>query len=145
MASAQIAARSMHDYLRGTRTDVVVRRHWVPAAYTMARGLGAVRTRESAGHREPRGGRRSVDIVEENLPEAEAREQASRCLRCNINTVFDTEHVRRLQRLRGRLSGEPDPAGRPERCSDGTAVAGSAEVRPETLGGGGCRRESWAP
>ena len=38
IASAQIAARSMHDYLRGTRTDVVVRKRWLPADYTMVDG-----------------------------------------------------------------------------------------------------------
>jgi ferredoxin len=32
----------------------------------------------------------SLDIVEESFPEAEARRQGSRCLRCNVNTVFDT-------------------------------------------------------
>jgi ferredoxin len=29
-------------------------------------------------------------IVEETFPEKQARTQASRCLRCNVNTVFDT-------------------------------------------------------
>ena len=38
IASAQIAARSMHDFLRGTRTEIVVRSQWMPAAYTMAEG-----------------------------------------------------------------------------------------------------------
>ena len=56
----------------------------------------------------------SLEIVEENYPEAEARRQASRCLRCNVNTVFDTVNLRGLQRLRGRLPGEPDPPGGPE-------------------------------
>src|SRR5581483_8511317 len=37
IASAQIAARSMHDFLRRTRTDVVVRQRWSPADYVMAR------------------------------------------------------------------------------------------------------------
>jgi ferredoxin len=32
-----------------------------------------------------------VDIVEECYPESMARSQASRCLRCNVNTVFDTQ------------------------------------------------------
>jgi NADPH-dependent glutamate synthase beta subunit-like oxidoreductase/ferredoxin len=91
IASAQIAARSMHDFLRGTRTDVVVRRRWLPAAYTMAEGW----------HRTPRSNppvleseRRaaSLDNVEERYSEAEARRQGARCLRCNVNTVFDTAH-----------------------------------------------------
>ena len=32
----------------------------------------------------------SIDIVEENYPDQMARLQASRCLRCNVDTVFDT-------------------------------------------------------
>ena len=32
----------------------------------------------------------SLEIVEEDYSEDEARCQASRCLRCNVNTVFDT-------------------------------------------------------
>src|SRR5207344_3540691 len=36
IASAQIAARSMHDFLRGTRTEIAVRKQWSPATYTMA-------------------------------------------------------------------------------------------------------------
>ena len=32
----------------------------------------------------------SLDIVEINFRESEARQQAARCLRCNINTIFDT-------------------------------------------------------
>ena len=35
----------------------------------------------------------SLEIVEERYPEAEARRQASRCLRCNVNTVFDTSNA----------------------------------------------------
>src|SRR5512142_2167731 len=42
IASAQIAARSMHDYLRGTRTDVVVRKKWLPAVYTMAESWNTI-------------------------------------------------------------------------------------------------------
>jgi ferredoxin len=32
----------------------------------------------------------SLQIIEEPFPEADARRQGARCLRCNINTVFDT-------------------------------------------------------
>jgi NADPH-dependent glutamate synthase beta subunit-like oxidoreductase len=89
IASAQIAARSMHDYLRGTRTEIVLRKSWRPAAYSMAEGWNTI------GRDEPPligAARRaaSVDIVEQSYPEGEARRQASRCLRCNVNTVFDT-------------------------------------------------------
>jgi len=89
IASAQIAARSMHDYLRGTRTEIAVRSQWSPAVYTMAEGW----------ERTPRSNppvidavqrASSLEIIEVSYPEEEAHRQASRCLRCNINTVFDT-------------------------------------------------------
>ncbi|HTR23771.1 MAG TPA: FAD-dependent oxidoreductase [Terriglobales bacterium] len=89
IASAQVAARSMHDYLRGTRTEIAVRSHWEPAVYTMAEGW----------ERTPRANppvidatkrAASLEIIEESFPEREARRQGSRCLRCNVNTVFDT-------------------------------------------------------
>ena len=89
IASAQIAARSMHDWLQGTRTDVVVRKRWLPAAYAMAPGW-EVRERDEPPVIEVARRAASNDIVEEAFPEAEARLQASRCLRCNVNTVFDT-------------------------------------------------------
>ena len=89
IASAQIAARSMHDYLRGTRTEVVVRKQWKPAAYTMADGWNVI-TRENPPVLESERRAGTLEIVEEAYPEADARRQASRCLRCNVNTVFDT-------------------------------------------------------
>lgn len=89
IASAQIAARSMHDYLRGTRTDVAVRRRWQPADYTMEPGWDQlVRRNPPVIESERRAS--SLDIVEINFRESEARQQAARCLRCNINTIFDT-------------------------------------------------------
>jgi formate dehydrogenase beta subunit len=89
VASAQIAARSMHDYLRGTRPDVVLRRNWKPATYTMSDGWEELK-RENPPALDPARRASSIAIVEENFSEADARHQASRCLRCNINTVFDT-------------------------------------------------------
>lgn len=89
IASAQIAARSMHDYLHGTRTDVVVRKQWAPANYTMVDGWQTLpRIDTQAVESERRAA--SIDIVELNYSEAEARRQGARCLRCNVNTVFDT-------------------------------------------------------
>jgi len=89
IASAQIAARSMHDFLRRTRTEVVVRKQWTPAAYTMVEGWNVLERRNPPAlecDRRTAG----TDIVEENYSEAEARRQGARCLRCNVNTVFDT-------------------------------------------------------
>ncbi|HUB84461.1 MAG TPA: FAD-dependent oxidoreductase [Rhizomicrobium sp.] len=89
IASAQTAARSMHDYLRGTRTEIAVRKRWAPAAYTMAEGWNVIPRRNPPVIESDRRAA-SLDIIESPFPEAEARRQASRCLRCNINTVFDT-------------------------------------------------------
>lgn len=89
IASAQIAARSMHDYLRGTRTDVIVKKSWEPANYTMVEGWDQMR-RELPPALETERRASSNDIVEINYSTAEARKQAARCLRCNVNTIFDT-------------------------------------------------------
>jgi NADPH-dependent glutamate synthase beta subunit-like oxidoreductase len=89
VASAQIAARSMHDFLRGTRTDVALRKQWAPAAYTMAEGWQRYE-RENPPALEPDKRATSLEIVEVSYPEQDARRQAARCLRCNVNTVFDT-------------------------------------------------------
>jgi NADPH-dependent glutamate synthase beta subunit-like oxidoreductase/ferredoxin len=89
IASAQIAARSMHDYLRGTRTEVVVRKEWKPAAYAMADGWNVIR-RENPPALQSQLRAVTLEIVEAPFGEPDARRQASRCLRCNVNTVFDT-------------------------------------------------------
>jgi NADPH-dependent glutamate synthase beta subunit-like oxidoreductase len=89
ISSAQIAARSMHDFLRGTRTDIAVRKRWLPAAYTMAEGWHSTpRCNPPALESDRRAA--SIENVEERYPEEVAKRQASRCLRCNVNTVFDT-------------------------------------------------------
>ena len=89
VASAQIAARSMHDYLRGTRTEVAVRKQWKAASYTMADGWNIIqRQNPPALQSELRAA--TLEIVEAPFGEVDARQQASRCLRCNVNTVFDT-------------------------------------------------------
>jgi formate dehydrogenase beta subunit len=90
IASAQIAARSMHDFLRGTRTDIAVRKQWKPAAYTMAENWHhEQRVNPSAVESARRA--TSIENVEICYSEAAARTQANRCLRCNVNTVFNTE------------------------------------------------------
>jgi ferredoxin len=89
IASAQTAARSVHDYLRGTRTEVVVRKQWKAASYAMADGWNVI-PRENPPVLESELRASSLDIVEAPFGEPEARRQASRCLRCNVNTIFDT-------------------------------------------------------
>jgi len=89
IASAQLAARSMHDYLRRCRTEIAVRKQWKPAVYTMAEGWNRVpRLNPPVIESERRA--MSLEIIEERYAETEARRQAARCLRCNVNTVFDT-------------------------------------------------------
>jgi NADPH-dependent glutamate synthase beta subunit-like oxidoreductase len=89
VASAQIAARSMHDYLRGTRTEITVKKNWVPAGYTLANDWDRIIRHEPPVIEAERRAA-SIEIVEQSYSETEARNQAARCLRCNINTVFDT-------------------------------------------------------
>jgi NADPH-dependent glutamate synthase beta subunit-like oxidoreductase len=89
IASAQIAARSMHDFLRRSRTDVVVRKEWLPASYTMIDDWETLERREAPLIEEERRAT-SLEIIENAYSEQEARTQGGRCLRCNVNTVFDT-------------------------------------------------------
>jgi ferredoxin len=89
IASAHTAARSMHDYLRNTRTDIVLRKRWLPAAYEMAEGWHCA-PRQNPPVVETAQRAASIDIVELSFPEKQACHQASRCLRCNVNTIFDT-------------------------------------------------------
>jgi NADPH-dependent glutamate synthase beta subunit-like oxidoreductase/ferredoxin len=91
IASGQVAARSIHDYLRRTTTTVHLRTRWEPAVYTMAQDW-EITARTLPPSRAPRpeeimsAGDR---LVEENFPEATARNQASRCLRCDVQTWFE--------------------------------------------------------
>jgi ferredoxin len=89
VASAQVAARSMHDYLRGCRTDITFRKQWKPAVYTMVDDWNLI-PREEPPILETAVRANSIEQVELLFPESQAREQAARCLRCNVNTVFDT-------------------------------------------------------
>jgi len=89
IASAQIAARSMHDFLRGTRTDIAVRSQWFPAGYTMAEGWDRL-PRATPPVLDATQRSTSLAIIEEDFSVADAHRQALRCLRCNVNTVFDT-------------------------------------------------------
>jgi len=87
--SAQIAARSMHDYLRGTHTEEVVHSSWEKAAYTMHDDWDQLR-RTHPPVADPRERANSLQVIEDVFPPDTAREQAARCLRCNVNTVFET-------------------------------------------------------
>jgi NADPH-dependent glutamate synthase beta subunit-like oxidoreductase len=88
--SAQIAARSMHDFLRGTHTRETVDTSWEAAHYIMRENWDQLRRHHPpvapASERAL-----TLQIVEGAYPADAAREQAARCLRCNVNTVFATE------------------------------------------------------
>jgi formate dehydrogenase beta subunit len=93
IATGQVAARSIHDYLRRTTTTVKIRSRWEPAVYTMAQDWETAR-RGLPPSRAPRSDELATAadrLVEENFPEAAARAQAARCLRCDVQTWFEGE------------------------------------------------------
>ena len=94
IASAQVAARSIHDYLRKSTTSVVLNYAWSPAAYTMGQDWEVEERRlppsdAPTAEELPTAADR---MVERNYPEAEARRQAERCLRCDVQTYFEGQH-----------------------------------------------------
>ena len=91
IASGQVAARGIHDYLRRTTTTVELRSAWSPAAYTMGEDW-EVRARALPPSLAPSPTELPTAAerqVEENYPEAQARSQAERCLRCDVQTYFE--------------------------------------------------------
>lgn len=91
IASAQVAARSIHDYLRGTSTTVEIRSAWSSAHYTMAQGWETSRRQlpPSVAPPQPELTEAADRLVELSYPEATARAQAQRCLRCDVQTAFE--------------------------------------------------------
>jgi len=93
IATGQQAARSIHDYLRGTTTAPKIRAHWEPATYAMGEAW-ETRMRRLPVSRAPRAeeiAQAGNELVEENYTPAEGRSQAERCLRCDVQTVFEGE------------------------------------------------------
>jgi formate dehydrogenase (NADP+) beta subunit len=91
IASAQVAARGIHDYLRRTTTAVALRSSWEPAIYQMAQDW-EVTPRALPPSAAPHADELAAAadrIVEDNFPAAEARLQAQRCLRCDVQTYFE--------------------------------------------------------
>jgi formate dehydrogenase beta subunit len=93
IASAQVAARSIHDYLRRTTTSVVLRSSWSPARYTMGADWEVLERQlpPSAAPTPAELATAGDRLVEENYEEGEARRQAERCLRCDVQTYFEGE------------------------------------------------------
>ena len=101
IASGQVAARSIHDYLRAHDHASCCAppgrprsTRWASTGRSRARQLPPS-TAPTAAELPTAGDR----LVEENYPEAEARRQAERCLRCDVQTV-----------LRGRAAASPATA-----------------------------------
>ncbi len=93
IATGQQAARSIHDFLRGTTTAPKIRAHWEAATYAMSEAW-ETRMRRLPVSRAPRAeeiAQAGNELVEENYTAAEARSQAERCLRCDVQTVFEGE------------------------------------------------------
>jgi len=82
------AARNIDQYLRGTRARIVSsgRMEVVPTEKLPHHDLNATRQRPPTLSLDRRVG---MAEVESNYPPDAAVEQASRCLRCNIQTVFN--------------------------------------------------------
>ncbi|HEX6899248.1 MAG TPA: FAD-dependent oxidoreductase [Thermoanaerobaculia bacterium] len=93
IASAQVAARGIHDYLRRTTTTVELRSSWSPAVYQMAQDweIAARRLPPSTAPHADELADAADRQVEENYPEPEARRQAQRCLRCDVQTYFESQ------------------------------------------------------
>jgi NADPH-dependent glutamate synthase beta subunit-like oxidoreductase/ferredoxin len=91
IASAQVAARGIHDYLRRTTTEVTLQSSWSPATYQMAQDweIAARRLPPSTAPHADELAAAADRQVEENYATAEARRQAQRCLRCEVQTYFE--------------------------------------------------------
>jgi NADPH-dependent glutamate synthase beta subunit-like oxidoreductase/ferredoxin len=94
IASAQVAARSIHDYLQRSTTRVVLNYEWSPASYTMGEDWEVEERRlpPSEAPRPEELPTAADRLVERNYAEAEARRQAERCLRCDVQTYFEAQH-----------------------------------------------------
>jgi formate dehydrogenase beta subunit len=94
IASGQVAARSIHDYLRRSTTQVVLKYEWSPASYTMGEDWEVEERRlpPSEAPSQAELPATADRFVERNYPEAEARRQAERCLRCDVQTYFEGQH-----------------------------------------------------
>ncbi len=94
IASGQVAARSIHDYLRRSTTQVVLRYAWSPASYTMGEDWEVEERRlpPSEAPRLEELPTAADRLVERNYAEADARRQAERCLRCDVQTFFEAQH-----------------------------------------------------
>ncbi len=93
VASGQVAARGIHDFLRRSTTRIELVSEWSPAHYTMGADW-EIRERRLPPSLAPAADELAASagrIVEENYPEAEARRQAERCLRCDVQTYFEGE------------------------------------------------------
>ena len=91
IATGQQAARSIHDFLRGTTTTIALRSRWEPASYAMGEAW-ETRMRRLPPSLAPSAAQIAEagnELVEANYSAEEARSQAERCLRCDVQTYFE--------------------------------------------------------
>ncbi len=92
IASAQRAAVSMDQYLRGKEVEeVVVGQFAIPASEHAMRDGYLQLERVNPPVLAPEKRAASQQIVESGFEQGVAREQGSRCLKCHINTIFNGE------------------------------------------------------
>jgi NADPH-dependent glutamate synthase beta subunit-like oxidoreductase len=93
VADGQKAARGIHAYLQGMKPRLVRRAHWTPIDLTAypSRGPrpGYVYPARENPPLIPADRRVGVAIVEEPFSEEDALTQASRCLVCSVNPIFN--------------------------------------------------------
>ncbi len=89
IASGQVAAKSIDEYLRGKILVKEEEGHFRgPGKHQMSRRYLQL-PRVNPPTLEPEQRTQSSEIVEFNYPETVAREQGERCLKCHINTIFN--------------------------------------------------------
>lgn len=88
IAGGQAAARGIHDFLRGRTTEQETALRWKRSFYRTDASLTFDRREPPLEPPERRV--TSFSMMESVFGETEAREQADRCLRCNVQTIFDT-------------------------------------------------------
>ncbi|HJX12624.1 MAG TPA: 4Fe-4S binding protein, partial [Dehalococcoidales bacterium] len=89
IADGHRAARAMDNYLKNGREKVTLRARMVPVTPAELPLPGSRQTRRVSPPKIPLDRRTGVSEVEMVYDEAAAREQAGRCLKCHIQTVFN--------------------------------------------------------
>ena len=87
VANGHRAARSIHNYLNGQSKKSVLSRFRMFADWQMPRGYLSTKRQEMPAL--PLNRRIGIAEVELGFDEQQGRSEASRCLKCQVNTIFD--------------------------------------------------------